>query len=214
MEHAFIRSSPGSYLARSAVFWLRPQLDWPLFLLLLLLCCFGLVALHSALDQNQAALGSQVTKILLAFAAMLVVARINPHVYMPFIPFVYLAVLLLLCLVLFVGTDIKGSKRWLRLPYVGGFQPSELMKLALPMVLAWYFRKRPLPPGFPEVLVAAGLILLPVLLVVGQPDLGTAILICSSGILVLWLAGIAWIYICACIGLLLVSTSVPLWVGL
>lgn len=207
MERDFSRTFSGDLAASRRPFaWLRLPIDWPLLLLLLILCGGGLVALHSALDQDRAALNSQLVKVLLAFAVMLLLARINPAIYLRFIPLAYLAVLLMLGAVLLFGTEIKGSRRWLKLPYLGGFQPSELMKLVLPMLLAWFFRGRHLPPRLWELLLVAVLILLPVLLVAEQPDLGTAILIGSSGLLVVWLAGIPWRYIWTCALLLLAGT--------
>jgi len=97
-----------------------------------------------------------------------------------------------LILVLLFGTEINGSKRWLRIPGIAGFQPSELMKLVVPLMLAWYFHDRHLPPRIKHILWAAVMILVPVLLIANQPDLGTALVIGAAGVLVLFLAGVRW----------------------
>ena len=189
-------------------FWQQLYLDWPLLLLLLLLCAGGLVVFYSASGQDQAALNSQTYKLLLAMTVMMVLARINPVFYMKLAPFVYLVSIFLLVAVLALGSHVNGSRRWLELPLVGSFQPSELIKLVLPLLLARFFRDRQMPPTFVDVFVAGLLIVVPALLVASQPDLGTAILIGLSGVLVLWLTGIGWRYLFGV--MILGCVSVPL----
>ncbi len=90
-----------------------------------------------------------------------------------------------------VGETSKGAQRWLNLGFVR-FQPSEIAKLAVPLMVATYLGKRPLPPSFKDTFIALAIIIMPTLLVAIQPDLGTAILVCSAGIFVLFLAGLSW----------------------
>ena len=147
-------------------------------------------------------------RIVVAFSVMVVMAQIPPRLFLRLAPALYLLGLLLLFLVLLVGTESKGATRWLRIGPIG-FQPSELMKLALPMVLAWYFHDRRLPPRPRHVGIATLIIAVPVLMIYPQPDLGTSILVAASGLLVLFLAGISWRYIFSLMGLLLVSAPGP-----
>jgi rod shape determining protein RodA len=112
---------------------------------------------------------------------------------------------MLLIAVYFFGDEVNGSKRWLRIPGVIGFQPSEVMKLVLPMILAWYFHDRHLPPKKRHVFWTVVIILLPAALIVRQPDLGTALIICASGVLVLLLAGISWRFVFGTLGVSVLS---------
>jgi rod shape determining protein RodA len=98
----------------------------------------------------------------------------------------------MLILVLVVGTEAKGAQRWLSLPGIGRFQPSEMMKIAVPALVAWFFRDRALPPSLRDTVVALMIILVPALLIGRQPDLGTALLIAMSGLVILFMAGLSW----------------------
>ena len=187
--------------------WVR--VDLLSLFLISLIAAYGLVILTSAVDQNMARVQAQVIRIVVAFSVMVVMAQIPPRLFLRLAPALYLLGLLLLFLVLLVGTESKGATRWLRIGPIG-FQPSELMKLALPMVLAWYFHDRRLPPRPRHVGIATLIIAVPVLLIYPQPDLGTSILVAASGLLVLFLAGISWRYIFSLMGLLLVSAP-GLW---
>jgi rod shape determining protein RodA len=132
----------------------------------------------------------QCARLAIAFATMLVVAQIPPKVLRLWSPWLFGVGLLLLVLVL-VGGDVgKGAQRWLDLGFMR-FQPSEVMKLAVPMMAAWYLHDRPLPPRLLELAILALLVVLPVLLIAQQPDLGTALLVASSGVLVLLLGGLS-----------------------
>ncbi len=172
----------------------RLHADWPLLIALLLLAGLGLFVLYSASDQSLAVVRAQGLRILLAFVVMLLLAQIAPYAIQFWSPWLYGLGLLLLLAVLFMGEVGKGAQRWLDLGFVT-FQPSEIMKLAVPMMIAWYFAEAPLPPNRKRLLVAGVLLILPTLLVAKQPDLGTALLIASSGIFVLLLAGLSWRFI-------------------
>ncbi|TQV85444.1 rod shape-determining protein RodA [Aliikangiella coralliicola] len=170
------------------------HLDLPLLAGLLVLIGFGLIVLYSASGESQAQLNRQVVRLAIAFVAMIFLAWIPPRVYQKWTPFIFAAGVLLLVAVIFVGDKGKGAQRWLEFGVIR-FQPSEIMKLAVPMMLAWYFSERALPPNVKELLVAAVLIAVPTLLIMIQPDLGTSILIASSGVFVIFLAGISWRWI-------------------
>jgi rod shape determining protein RodA len=167
------------------------HIDLPLLAGLLLLCGFGLVVLYSASGENLDQVQRQALRILLAFAVMLAVAQLNPAALRRWSPWLYLAGLLMLIAVLLFGEVGKGAQRWLDLGILR-FQPSELVKLAVPMMIAWYLAEKRLPPSWQRLLAAALMIVIPVLLIAKQPDLGTALLVTSAGVFVLFLAGISW----------------------
>ncbi|MGB5735217.1 MAG: rod shape-determining protein RodA [Thiohalocapsa sp.] len=177
--------------AASANLLTRLHLDLPLLLGLLSLCGFGLTVLFSATDQSSGQVERQVLRLGLAFAVMVAVAQVPPRLLRRWaLPLFGLGVLLLLA-VLLVGDVGKGAQRWLDLGIVR-FQPSEILKLAVPMALAWFLSLRQLPPGTLRVLVAALMMAVPVLLIAKQPDLGTSLLVASAGVMVLFLAGLSW----------------------
>ncbi len=168
------------------------HMDWILLMLLILLCAVGLLVLYSASDQNISMLYRQMTRMGIGFLVMLVIAQIGPHHYRRWSPWLMALGLMLLIAVLVMGAGAKGAQRWLAIPGLPRFQPSELMKLALPMVLAWYYADRHLPPRLKHLFWGMVFILVPALLIVKQPDLGTALLIAASGFFVLLFAGIRW----------------------
>ena len=165
------------------------KIDGPLVIGLGLIAAFGLVVLYSASGQNIATVWRTVVRIILGTAAMLVLARVNPNFLRRSAPWLFAIGMLLLVVVDGIGYIGKGAQRWLDLGIVK-FQPSELMKLAVPMICAWYLHERPLPPRWTSLFVLGGVILLPVGLVAVQPDLGTAALIAIAGVLVIVMAGL------------------------
>ena len=169
----------------------RLHLDLPLMAGLIVLIGFGLLILYSASGESQEQLNRQIVRLGIAFAAMILLAWIPPRVYQNWTPFIFAVGILLLLAVVFFGEKGKGAQRWLDFGLFR-FQPSEIMKLAVPMMLAWYFSERALPPKIRELLVAAVLIAVPTFLIMIQPDLGTSILIASSGGFTIFLAGIQW----------------------
>ncbi|MFT7688516.1 MAG: rod shape determining protein RodA, partial [Candidatus Azotimanducaceae bacterium] len=122
------------------------HLDLQLLLILMAIVSYGLIVLYSAVEQQSAPLISQSIKIAIAFVVMGVMAQISPIFYLRLAPWLYIVGLILLVVVLFYGYSVNGSQRWLRIPGLFTFQPSELMKLVVPMILAWYFHDRHLPP--------------------------------------------------------------------
>lgn len=156
-----------------------------------LLLMVGLGVLYSAGDQSMALLNRQLTRIALALVVMLVVAQIPPSTLRFWAPWIYAIGVLLLLLVIFMGDIGKGAQRWLDLGFIR-FQPSEMMKLVTPMMMAWYFAEKPLPPSWRTLGMAAVLILTPTLMIAMQPDLGTALLIFAAGFFVVFLGGLSW----------------------
>ena len=167
------------------------HLDLPLLTGLLLLCGYGLIILYSASGEDPAQVQRQMIRLGVAFTAMLVLAQIHPHTLRRWSPWLFSIGVLLLLAVLVAGQVGKGAQRWLDLGFMR-FQPSELVKLAAPMMLAWYFADKPLPPGWKHLLISLVLIFLPAVMIAKQPDLGTSILVASSGLFILFLAGISW----------------------
>ena len=151
----------------------------------------GLVALFSASDQNAWRVTSQLASLGFALVLMWIVANVAPQQLSRAALPLYAVSVLLLVAVALGGTMVNGSRRWLNLG-IGRFQPSELVKVALPLMLAWYFQKHEGRVRFADFIVAAVLIALPVWLIKRQPDLGTALMIGASGIFVLYLAGLSW----------------------
>ncbi len=194
MGQDFLRQMPGAenHLQRGDGLLFRLHIDPILLVLLLTLGIVGLFILYSASGQNMIYVEKQATRFGIALVVMFVFAQFDPGVYKRWSPWLFaLGVLALLGVMLF-GTGAKGAQRWLQLPGLPRFQPSEFMKLVVPMMIAWYLSRRYLPPAKRDVLASLALIFVPVFFIIRQPDLGTSILIAASGIFVLMLAGISW----------------------
>ena len=158
---------------------------------LILLCGIGLAVLYSATSGEMASLTRQSIRFGLGFVALIFLAQIPSKQLSNWSPWLYLAGMVLLLVVMSIGYSGKGAQRWLDLGVIR-FQPSEVMKIFLPMMIAWYFRDKHMPPSLKQIMIALILIAIPAGLVVKQPDLGTAILIILSGVFVIFLAGITW----------------------
>jgi rod shape determining protein RodA len=166
------------------------KLDGPLIIGLALVSAYGLIILYSASGQSAITIYRTIGRLALGTVAMLVLAQVNPNFLRRTSPWLYAIGVLLLFVVYGMGHIGKGAQRWLDLGIIR-FQPSELMKLAVPMTVAWFLHERPLPPSYTTLLLLTGMILLPVGLVVVQPDLGTAALIAIAGVLVIVMAGLS-----------------------
>jgi rod shape determining protein RodA len=166
------------------------KLDGPLIIGLALVAVYGLIILYSASGQSLVVIYRTLGRLALGTAAMLLLAQVNPNFLRRTSPWLYAVGVLLLFIVYGVGHIGKGAQRWLDLGIIR-FQPSEIMKLAVPMTVAWFLHERPLPPSYPTLLLLTGMILLPVGLVAIQPDLGTACLIAIAGALVIVMAGLS-----------------------
>ncbi len=165
------------------------KIDGPLVIGLALICAYGLVVLYSASGQDVPTIVRTLVRIAIGTVAMLLLAQVNPNFLRRATPWLYAAGCFLLLVVAAFGHIGLGAQRWLDLK-VFRFQPSELMKLAVPMMCAWYMHERPLPPSWGALAALGALILLPVGLVAVEPDLGTAALIAAGGALVIVLAGL------------------------
>ncbi len=167
------------------------RLDPALMTLLFILVSFGLLTLFSASGSNMDLMIRQLARLGLAGVLMVVVANVSIRVLKKFSIGFYLAGVLMLVGVIAFGEVGKGAQRWLDLGFIR-FQPSEFMKLAMPMMVASYLSNKVLPVGWKDLVISAGLVLVPVLLIAKQPDLGTSILVASAGFFVLFLAGVRW----------------------
>lgn len=185
-----------------------PRLDPVLLVLLLLIMGFGLVVLYSASGQDMEMVGRQAARFGFGLVILLAISQIPPRVLRVWTPWLYgLGVAMLLAtLVLGVG---RSTQRWLDFGLLR-FQPSELMKLAVPMMIAWYLHPKVLPPDWKATAVTFGILLIPALLIYRQPDLGTALLVASSGVFTLYLAGLRWRVLLSFAGLAAAAAPV-LW---
>jgi rod shape determining protein RodA len=193
MVQEYLRQLPShqqSAGSQSLVF--RLHLDAPLLAALMLLAGGGLFVLYSAGGESTAMVMRQSIRLAAGFVGLFLLAQIPPRTYRFWSPVVYAIGLVLLILVLVAGTEAKGAQRWLSLPGLGRFQPAEVMKLAVPAMVAWYFSERSLPPRALDIGVVLALVMTPAMLIGMQPDLGTAILIATSGLIVLFMAGLSW----------------------
>ncbi len=168
----------------------RLNIDGPLLGGILLISTFGLFVLYSASGENSGLLINQAVRLGVALIAMLIVAQLPPDFMRRWTPWGYLVGLVLLLLVLTKGDVGQGARRWLDIGI--RFQPSEAMKLAVPMMTAWFLHDRQIPPKLGHLAIIAVLIAVPTYLIAIQPDLGTSLLIAASGIIVIILAGMSF----------------------
>lgn len=185
----------------------RLHIDLPLWIGIMLLSAIGMVVLYSAGDKSIELLNRQSIRLFLAFIVMLAVAQINPSTLKFWAPWMFGIGLLMLIAVLVLGEVGKGAQRWLNLGLFR-FQPSELMKIAVPIMTAWYLSEAPLPPRGGRLIIATIIVIVPTLLIAKQPDLGTSLLIASSGFFVLLLAGLRWKVIFSVLALLAASAPI------
>ncbi len=184
----------------------RLHLDGPLLASLAVVIAYGLFVLYSATGQNFGQWMNQVERLGLALAAVLVLAQVPPPWLKRLSPAIYVVGILMLLAVTVAGEVGKGAQRWLNLGLFR-FQPSEIMKLGVPMMCAWYLRERPLPPSPRDLILLGLIVLVPAALIAKQPDLGTAILVGAAGFSVIFLAGLSlWIMVA---GAALVGAAVP-----
>ena len=168
----------------------RPRIDLPLAVGLFALAAVGLITLCSAGDESMALVGGQAGRFVLGGVLLLLISRIPPSTLRSWTPWLYAGSTALLVVVAVLGEG-RGANRWLNLG-VMRFQPSELLKLTMPMMVAWYLHPRQLPPGWKDIAVVGLLIAIPAALIAKQPDLGTALLVTAAGAFALFLSGMAW----------------------
>lgn len=173
------------------VIWTRLHID-PIFLLLVLaILTYSLFIIWSASGQSETMMDNKILQVILGLGVMLVFAQLSPRFYEKISPYLYVVCLIFLILVDIFGYTSKGAQRWLDLGVIR-FQPGELAKIAVPLMVARFINRDTCPPSFLNVLISFVLTLIPTLLVAMQPDLGTSLLIFASGLFIIFLAGMSW----------------------
>ena len=201
-QYKFLRQAPRDGLSTATQLsrWQQLHIDPWLCLFLVLNALLGLTILYSASAQDVGLVSKQAMSFGIGFVVMFSLAQIPPKVYQAFSPYFYIfAVLSLLAVVIF-GEVRMGAQRWIDIPGFGSVQPSEFMKIGMPMMIAWFLSRKALPPSFSQVILSLVLIVIPFLLIAEQPDLGTSLLVLASGIFVLFLSGLSWRLIAAAAG--------------
>ncbi|RZG65792.1 rod shape-determining protein RodA [Acinetobacter junii] len=204
-QSRFLRYSirDGLHLKNNSSYWHKLHLNPWLLSLLILNAILGLIVVYSASAQDMGLVFKQGFSFLLGFVALFICAQVPPKVYQAFSPYLYAVSLVLLIAVFFIGEVRMGARRWISIPLLGSMQPSELMKFAMPLMITWFLSRNALPPRIFHILISLVLIVIPLLLVALQPDLGAGILILTSGLFVLFLAGISWKLILGSMGLVM-----------
>jgi rod shape determining protein RodA len=170
---------------------LTENIDGTLMLIAVLILALGLFTLYSAAYENPARMQAQLVNIGVAFVAMWIASQVPPQTLMRFAVPIYAVGLVLLVGVALFGEVVNGARRWLHVGVVR-FQPSEIMKIAMPLMLAWFFQRREATLKVRDYVVAGLLLAVPALLIARQPDLGTALLVLAAGFYVIFLAGLSW----------------------
>ena len=201
-QYKFLRQAPRDGLSTAAQpsRWQQLHIDPWLCLFLILNALLGLTILYSASAQDIGLVSKQAISFTIGFVVMISLAQIPPKVYQAFSPYFYIFGVLCLLAVMAFGEVRLGAKRWIDIPGLGSVQPSEFMKIGMPMMLAWFLSRKALPPSFSQVILSLLLIIIPFLLIAEQPDLGTSLLVLASGIFVLFLSGLSWRLIAAAAG--------------
>ncbi len=182
----------------------RLHLDKTLFYALLAMAAISLFVVYSASARDMDATLGHLLRMLLGFIVLLAVAQIRPEILERWSPYIFIAGMLLLIAVLGLGVIGKGAQRWLNLGFLK-FQPAELMKLAVPMMLAWYLARKNLPPSLLRLAAAFLMMAVPAFMIIKQPDLGTALLVFGAGTFVLFLGGMRWRVILALLAIVAVA---------
>ncbi|OLU19503.1 rod shape-determining protein RodA [Pseudomonas sp. PA1(2017)] len=202
--------SSDDVLRRRSSLLQRLHIDGILLLLLLLLATGSLFVLYSASGKNVDLLMKQASSFGIGLVAMVVIAQFEPRFMARWVPLGYLCGVGLLVVVDVMGHNAMGATRWINIPGVIRFQPSEFMKILMPATMAWYLSKRTLPPSLKHVSVSLGLVVTPFVLILLQPDLGTSLLILASGAFVLFMAGLQWRWIAGAVAAV-APIAVAMW---
>lgn len=189
--------------------WAKMHIDLPFLLCILSILAYSAFVMWSASGQDVDMMERKIGQIFMGLCVMLVMAQIPPRVYESWAPYLYVFCVILLILVDAFGQISKGAQRWLDLGFVR-FQPSEIAKIAVPLMVARFINRDVCPPSLKNTGIALILIFMPTLLVAAQPDLGTSILVAASGLFILFLAGLSWRLIL--VAVVLVAAFIPiLW---
>lgn len=209
-QYRFLRQSlrDGRSIKHDSSRWAKLHLDPWLLCFLILNAVLGLLVIYSASAQDMGMVFRQATSFAVGFIVMIICAQIPPKVYQAISPYFFIFAVILMVLVLVVGETRMGARRWISLPGIGSMQPSEFMKFAMPLMMAWYFADRAFPPKFMHIVISLGIMMLPFLLAALQPDLNLGLLI--PGVCVIFLSGISWRLIALACGALAVVAPL-LW---
>ncbi|EEY95644.1 rod shape-determining protein RodA [Acinetobacter sp. MYb177] len=209
-QYRFLRQSlrDGRSIKHDSSRWAKLHLDPWLLCFLILNAVLGLLVIYSASAQDMGMVFRQATSFAVGFIVMMICAQIPPKVYQAISPYFFIFAVILMVLVLVVGETRMGARRWISLPGIGSMQPSEFMKFAMPLMMAWYFAGRAFPPKFMHIVISLGIMMLPFLLAALQPDLNLGLLI--PGVCVIFLSGISWRLIALACGALAVVAPL-LW---
>ena len=201
-QYKFLRQAPRDGLSTATQLsrWQQLHIDPWLCSFLVLNALLGLTVLYSASAQDVGLVSKQAMSFGIGFIVMFSLAQIPPKVYQAFSPYFYVFGVLSLLAVVIFGEVRMGAQRWIDIPGFGSVQPSEFMKIGMPMMIAWFLSRKALPPSFSQVILSLVLIVIPFLLIAEQPDLGTSLLVLASGIFVLFLSGLSWRLIAAAAG--------------
>jgi len=191
MQRSSAQFFDSDYQTKTSKFMQMLHIDPVLLAGLLILMACGLGILYSASDGSIEIVNRQLVRLAISFAVMFFVAQIPQHQFYIWAPWFFALGIILLILVLVAGDVGKGAQRWLNL-YVIRFQPSEMMKLVTPMMIAWYLCEKPFPPKVRSLFISLALVILPTVLIAKQPDLGTALLVAAAGFFVVFFGGIRW----------------------
>ena len=209
-QYRFLRHSlrDGRSIKHDSSRWAKLHLDPWLLAFLLLNSMLGLMVVYSATMQDSSMVIRQATSFGVGFIIMFLCAQVPPKVYQAVSPYFYVLGMVLLALVLVIGDTRLGAKRWLTVPGIGSMQPSEIMKFAMPLMMAWYFSRRAFPPTFLQIVAGLILMMIPFVMVALQPDLNIGLII--PGVFVLFLCGMSWRLILGALTALAVAAPV-LW---
>lgn len=196
-------------MRRRASLLQRMHIDGQLLFILLTIAATGLFILYSASGKDWALVSRQAISFGIGLTGMLIIAQFEPRFMARWVALAYIGGLILLGIVLVAGDGAKGAHRWINIPGVIRFQPSEIMKLVVPMMVASYLGSRALPPRLKHIVVALALSVVPFGMILVQPDLGTSLLIIVSGGFVLFMGGLQWRWILSA-----VAAVVPLAIGM
>ena len=197
-------------MRRRATLLQRLHIDGPLLILLLTLAAGSLFVLYSASGKSWDLLSKQATSFGIGLVSMFIIAQLEPRFMARWVPIGYLIGVMLLVVVDIMGHNAMGATRWINIPGVIRFQPSEFMKILMPATIAWYLSKRTLPPQLKHVAVSLMLIGVPFALIVRQPDLGTALLVLAGGAFVLFMGGLRWRWILSVLAAT-VPVAIAMW---
>ncbi|AAY94661.2 rod shape determining protein RodA [Pseudomonas protegens] len=197
-------------MRRRATLLQRLHIDGPLLVLLLTLAAGSLFVLYSASGKSWDLLAKQATSFGIGLVSMIVIAQFEPRFMARWVPLGYVFGVVLLVVVDVMGHNAMGATRWINIPGVIRFQPSEFMKIIMPATIAWYLSKRTLPPHLKHVGISLVLIGIPFILIVRQPDLGTALLILAGGTFVLFMGGLRWRWILSVLAAA-VPVAIAMW---